>query len=84
MDIADAAELAIADAGSTVKGHSIQIARADDGCTDAEKASSVARMLIADSAIAGVMQAVHHGRAGGRRPVRSCGARPRNAIRDPR
>ena len=54
-DIADAAELAVSDAGAMIKGHQVQIARADDACTDAEKASSVARTLIADPAVAGVI-----------------------------
>lgn len=54
-DIADAAELALSDVGSTIKGHPVQIARADDGCTDPEKASSVARTLVGDAAIAGVI-----------------------------
>ena len=54
-DIADAADLGVSDTGAMIKGHPVQIARADDACTDPEKASSVARTLVADPAVAGVI-----------------------------
>ncbi|MBF6599779.1 MAG: branched-chain amino acid ABC transporter substrate-binding protein [Dehalococcoidia bacterium] len=54
-DIADAAELAVNDRGATVKGHKIVVSRKDDGCTEAQKAASAARALIADASVAGVI-----------------------------
>jgi branched-chain amino acid transport system substrate-binding protein len=54
-DIADAATLAADDFGGNVRGHPIVISRKDDGCTDAQKAVSVARSLIAEDTVAGVI-----------------------------
>lgn len=54
-DIADAAELAIADHGGTLQGHPVTARREDDGCTDAEKAVAAARAIVGDPAIAGVI-----------------------------
>jgi branched-chain amino acid transport system substrate-binding protein len=54
-DIADAAELAIADKGGTVAGHPLQASRKDDGCTDPERAVAVARSFVADASVAGVI-----------------------------
>ncbi len=54
-DIADAADLAIADHGASIKGHPIVAVRKDDGCTDALKAVSVARGFITDTSVAGVI-----------------------------
>ena len=54
-DIADAAELALMDAGASVRGFPVVIARQDDGCTDAEKASNVARSLVENATLAGVI-----------------------------
>jgi branched-chain amino acid transport system substrate-binding protein len=54
-DLADAAELATADRGGALKGHPLQIERMDDGCTDAEKAVAVARSLIKETALVGVV-----------------------------
>ncbi|HEY8173577.1 MAG TPA: branched-chain amino acid ABC transporter substrate-binding protein, partial [Dehalococcoidia bacterium] len=55
VDIADAAELAAMDFGGSIKGHPIQVMRLDDGCTDPEKAVSVARSFIRQTGIAGVI-----------------------------
>jgi branched-chain amino acid transport system substrate-binding protein len=54
-DIADAADLAAADFGGSLKSHPIVIKRLDDGCTDAEKAVAVADELIADATLVGVI-----------------------------
>lgn len=54
-DIADAAELAIADAGGAIKGHKLQALRVDDGCDDAEKAVAAARRFLAEDGVAGVI-----------------------------
>jgi branched-chain amino acid transport system substrate-binding protein len=54
-DIADAAELAIADRGATLQGHPLTAAREDDGCTDPEKAAGAAARLIANVGLAGVI-----------------------------
>ena len=54
-DIADAADLAAADFGGTLKSHPIVIKRVDDGCTDAEKAVAVADELISDPTLVGVI-----------------------------
>jgi branched-chain amino acid transport system substrate-binding protein len=54
-DIADAAELAVIDAGRTVKGHPLQISRKDDGCADAEKAAAVAHAFVQDGTLVGVI-----------------------------
>lgn len=54
-DIADAADLAAADFGGTLKSHPIVIKRLDDGCTDAEKAVQVAHELISDPTLVGVI-----------------------------
>ena len=55
MDLADAVELAAKDRGGTFKGHPIRIVRMDDRCNDAEQAVSVARSLVADTNVAGVV-----------------------------
>lgn len=55
MDLADAVELAAKDHGGTIKGHPIRIVRMDDRCNDAEQAVAVARSLVADASIAGVI-----------------------------
>ncbi len=47
-DIADAADLAVHDAGGSIRGRTIKTVRVDDGCTDAEKALAAARQLIQD------------------------------------
>ena len=54
-DLADAADLAISDHGGSVKGHSLRVERVDDRCTDAEKATQVARTLLSEAALAGVV-----------------------------
>jgi branched-chain amino acid transport system substrate-binding protein len=54
-DIADAAELALMDAGASLRGFPVVIARQDDGCTDPEKAANVARSLVENSTLAGVI-----------------------------
>ena len=54
-DIADAADLAISDAGGVVKGHKIALRREDDGCNDPEKALAAARTLTSIDSIAGVV-----------------------------
>jgi branched-chain amino acid transport system substrate-binding protein len=54
-DIADAAELAVIDAGRTFKGHALQVSRKDDGCADAEKAAGVAHAFVKDRILAGVI-----------------------------
>lgn len=54
-DIADAVELAVADAGGAVRGHPVVVTRKDDTCTDAERAVDVAQAFIADASMAGVI-----------------------------
>lgn len=54
-DIGDAVDLAVADAGGAVRGHPIEAVRKDDGCTDAERALTVARTFIVDESVAGVI-----------------------------
>jgi branched-chain amino acid transport system substrate-binding protein len=54
-DLADAADLAISDHGGAVKGHSLKVERVDDRCTDAEKATQVARTLLSEAALGGVV-----------------------------
>ncbi len=54
-DIADAAELAVADFGGSLNGHPVQILREDDGCTDPLKAVSVAHNLIGQTGLLGVI-----------------------------
>ncbi|HYM15738.1 MAG TPA: branched-chain amino acid ABC transporter substrate-binding protein [Dehalococcoidia bacterium] len=54
-DIADAVDLAIADAGGSVNGHPVQSKRVDDGCGDPEKAVAAAHELAAISTLAGVI-----------------------------
>jgi branched-chain amino acid transport system substrate-binding protein len=54
-DIADAVDLAIADAGSTLGGHPLVSKRVDDGCSDAEKAVQAARELIQAEGLIGVI-----------------------------
>jgi branched-chain amino acid transport system substrate-binding protein len=54
-DIADAAELAAADHGGTLRGHPLKVLRMDDRCADAEKAVAVARSLVQETALAGVI-----------------------------
>ena len=54
-DIADAAELAMADAGGAIKGHKLVALRVDDGCDDAEKAVAAARRFVAEDGLAGVI-----------------------------
>jgi len=54
-DIADAAELAVAEFGSVIKGRLIRVQRMDDECTNAEKAVSVAKELLADHTLVGVI-----------------------------
>ncbi len=55
QDIADAAELAVADHFGTLRGHPLKIERRDDGCTDAEKAAAVAHALAKEAGLAGVI-----------------------------
>jgi branched-chain amino acid transport system substrate-binding protein len=55
LDIADAVDLAIEDAGSEVAGHPILSRREDDGCNDAERASEAAKRLVAVEGVAGVI-----------------------------
>ena len=55
QDIADAADLAVADFGGTIKGHQVATARKDDGCSNPEMAVEVAHALIADATVAGVI-----------------------------
>jgi branched-chain amino acid transport system substrate-binding protein len=54
-DIAGAAELALATGAGTIRGHAVTIVRRDDGCTDAEKAIGVARTLVGEDGVAGVI-----------------------------
>lgn len=54
-DIADAVNLAVADAGGALRGHPIKVIVSDDGCTDAEKARSIAREFATDAALLGVI-----------------------------
>jgi len=54
-DIADAAVLAAADAGGSLRGHPIEVVRLDDGCGDAEAAVAVARSFIAMANLAAVI-----------------------------
>ena len=54
-DLADAVELAIEDAGSTVAGRPLQSARMDDGCNDPEQAEAAADGLVATVGLAGVI-----------------------------
>ena len=54
-DLADAADLAISDHGGAIKGHSLKVERVDDRCTDAEKATQVARTLLSEAALGGVV-----------------------------
>ena len=54
-DIADAADLAVADFGGTLQDHPIRVTRVDDRCTDAEAAVAAARQLIQDATLAGVV-----------------------------
>ena len=54
-DLADAAELAVIDAGRAFKGHPLQVSRKDDGCADAEKAADVAHVLVSDTTLVGVI-----------------------------
>lgn len=55
QDIADAAELAVADFGGAIERHPVNVVRMDDGCTDPEMAVAVARDLIKRPALAGVI-----------------------------
>jgi branched-chain amino acid transport system substrate-binding protein len=54
-DIADAVLLAANEGGGSFKGHPLTVERMDDGCSDAEKAVSAARALVADAGVAGVV-----------------------------
>lgn len=54
-DIADAVDMAIADAGSSVAGRPLQSARADDGCNDPELAQAAAEELVGTSGLVGVI-----------------------------
>jgi branched-chain amino acid transport system substrate-binding protein len=54
-DIADAAELAVADHGGALRGHPLKVQRMDDRCADAEKAVAVARSLAQETALVGVI-----------------------------
>jgi branched-chain amino acid transport system substrate-binding protein len=54
-DIADAVDLAIADANGSLLGHPLQSSRMDDGCSDAEKAADVAHKLAALDTLVGVV-----------------------------
>lgn len=54
-DIADAAELAVADFGGVIKGRLVRVQRMDDECTNAEKAVTVAKELLADTTLIGVI-----------------------------
>lgn len=54
-DIADAAELALADHVGTLRGHALKLSRQDDGCTDAEKSVAVAHAFARETALAGVI-----------------------------
>lgn len=55
IDLADAVELAAKEWGTTLRGHAVTILRMDDGCGDAERAVSVARALVGDRGVAGVI-----------------------------
>ncbi len=55
LDLADAVELAVRDRKATLKGHPLRVVRMDDRCGDAEQAVAVARSLVADQAVAGVI-----------------------------
>jgi branched-chain amino acid transport system substrate-binding protein len=54
-DIADAVELAVAEAGGAVKGHPLQVLRMDDACTDAERARDVADDFIAQPSLVAII-----------------------------
>jgi branched-chain amino acid transport system substrate-binding protein len=54
-DIVDAVSLAVADFGGSVRGHAIKVVVSDDGCTDAEKARTIAREFVTDDALVGVI-----------------------------
>jgi branched-chain amino acid transport system substrate-binding protein len=54
-DLAAAAEFAVGEYGGSLKGHPIEVARRDDGCTDPRKAVDVAALMIAVGALAGVI-----------------------------
>jgi branched-chain amino acid transport system substrate-binding protein len=54
-DIADAAELAVADHGGSLRGHPLKVERMDDRCVDAEKAVAVAHSLAQETALVGVI-----------------------------
>lgn len=55
LELAAAAEIAVGQFGGNVAGFTVQISRRDDGCSDPEKAADVARLLIADETLAGVI-----------------------------
>lgn len=54
-DIADAVDMAIADANGSLLGHTLQSSRMDDGCGDAERAVAVAHTMIAMDTLVGVV-----------------------------
>jgi branched-chain amino acid transport system substrate-binding protein len=55
QDLADAVDLAIEEYGQTIAGHSVSSVRADDGCDDAEMASSAAERLASSAGLVGVI-----------------------------
>lgn len=55
QDIADAADLSLADFGGTIKGHQVVTSRKDDGCANPQMAVSVAHTFIATAGLAGVI-----------------------------
>ena len=55
QDIADAADLSLADFGGSIKGHQVVTSRKDDGCANPEMAVSVAHAFIATEGLAGVI-----------------------------
>jgi branched-chain amino acid transport system substrate-binding protein len=54
-DTAAAAEMAVADYGTELQGHPLRVLQKDDGCTDPEKAASVAHAIVDESSVVGVI-----------------------------
>jgi branched-chain amino acid transport system substrate-binding protein len=54
-DIADGADLALADHGGSLRDHPLKILRMDDGCSDAEKSVAVAAAFSSTPGLTGVV-----------------------------
>jgi branched-chain amino acid transport system substrate-binding protein len=54
-DIADAVDLAVAQAGGAVRGHPLRVLRMDDGCTDPQRARDVAEEFLNEPALVAII-----------------------------